>query len=96
MLATRVLIIRIATLRNLPCKRMQADEIWSFVYPKQKNVPQEIRGKFGDGDVWTWTALDADTKLIVSWYVGTRDADAAYRVYERSGEPADEPSPVND
>jgi IS1 family transposase len=64
---------------NLPCKRLQADEIWSFVYAKQKNVPQEMRGKFGVGDVWTWTALCADTKLVPSWYVGTRDADAAYR-----------------
>ncbi len=67
------------TLVNLPCKHLQADEIWSFVYPKQKNVAQEIRGKFGVGDVWTWTTLCADTKLVPSWYVGTRDADAAYR-----------------
>jgi IS1 family transposase len=65
-------------LRNLFCKRIQADEIWSFVYAKQKNVPQEKRGQFGYGDVWTWTALDADNKLIVCWHVGTRDADAAY------------------
>jgi IS1 family transposase len=65
-------------LRNLPCKRIQADEIWSFVYSKQKNVPQEMRGQFGVGDVWTWTALCADTKLIASWYVGRRDAGAAY------------------
>ena len=64
-------------LRNLPCKRIQADEIWSFVYAKQRNVPQDMRGQFGVGDVWTWTALCADTKLIASWYVGTRDADAA-------------------
>lgn len=63
---------------NLPCKRLQADEIWSFVYAKQKNVPEEKRGQFGYGDVWTWTALDADNKLIVCWHVGTRDADAAY------------------
>jgi IS1 family transposase len=67
------------TLVNLPCKRIQADEIWSFVYAKQKNVPEEKRGQFGYGDVWTWTALCADTKLVPSWYVGTRDADAAYR-----------------
>ncbi len=66
------------TLRNLPCKRIQADEIWSFVYSKQKNVPEEKRGQFGYGDVWTWTALDADSKLIISWYLGRRDADAAY------------------
>jgi len=65
-------------LRNLSSKRVQADEIWSFVYSKQKNVPEEKRGQFGYGDVWTWTALDADSKLIICWYVGTRDADAAY------------------
>ena len=66
-------------LQNLPCKRIQADEIWSFVYSKQKNVPEEKRGQFGYGDVWTWTAIDADTKLIVSWYLGRRDGDAAYQ-----------------
>jgi IS1 family transposase len=66
-------------LRNLPCKRIQADEIWSFVYAKQKNVPQEKRGQFGYGDVWTWTAIDADSKLIVAWYLGRRDAEAAFQ-----------------
>jgi IS1 family transposase len=66
------------SLLNLPSKRIQADEIWSFVYAKQKNVPQEKRGQFGFGDVWTWTALDADSKLIICWHVGTRDAEAAY------------------
>ena len=65
-------------LRDLPCKRIQADEVWSFVYAKAKNVPEPMRGKFGVGDVWTWTALCADTKLIVSSYVGKRDADAAH------------------
>src|SRR5690606_8187519 len=50
-------------LRNLPCKRIQCDEIWSFVYSKQKNIPEEMRGQYGVGDVWTWTAIDADTKL---------------------------------
>src|SRR6266851_74570 len=60
---------------NLPCKRIQADEIWSFVYAKQKNVPREMRGRFGIGDVWTWTALCADTKLVPCFHVGTRDAD---------------------
>jgi hypothetical protein len=64
---------------NLPCRRLQADEIWSFVYAKQKNVPQEMRGRFGVGDVWTWTAHCADTRLVPWWYVGTRDADAACR-----------------
>src|SRR5713101_666244 len=64
--------------RNLPCKRIQCDEIWSFVYAKEKNVPEELRGKFGYGDVWTWTAMDADSKLVVSWLVGGRDAGTAY------------------
>jgi IS1 family transposase len=59
-------------LRDLPCKTIEADEIWSFVYSKQKNVPDDLKGMFGIGDVWTWTALDADSKLIVSWYVGGR------------------------
>jgi IS1 family transposase len=64
-------------LRNLSCERIQADEIWSFVYSKQKNVPEEKRGQFGYGDVWTWTAIDADTKLVPCWHVGTRGAEAA-------------------
>ena len=63
-------------LRNLPCKRIQVDEIWSFCYSKQKNVPVDLRG-FGRGDVYTWVAIDADTKLVPSWLVGTRDADDA-------------------
>src|SRR6266508_3943930 len=52
------------TLRNLKCKRIQVDEIWQFVYAKEKNVPAEKKGKFGYGDVWTWVAIDADTKLV--------------------------------
>lgn len=63
--------------RNLSCKRVQVDEIWSFVYAKQRNVPEEFKGTFGYGDVWTWTAIDADTKLIPSWFVGTRNTRAA-------------------
>lgn len=66
------------TLRSLPCKRIQADEILSFAYAKRRNVPQDMRGQFGVSDVWTWTALCADTKLIASWYLGPRDADAAW------------------
>jgi IS1 family transposase len=65
------------TLKNLSCKRLQLDEIWSFVYAKAKNVPAERAGEFGVGDVWTWTAIDAETKLIPSWMVGTRDGEAA-------------------
>jgi IS1 family transposase len=65
-------------LRNLPCKRVQCDEVWSFCYAKQKNVPVDKQGQFGYGDIWTWTALCADTKLICSWKVGTRGASTAY------------------
>ena len=64
-------------LRNLPCKRIQCDEVWSFCYAKAKNVPADKQGVFGYGDVWTWTALCADTKLIAAWMVGSRDSDAA-------------------
>ena len=64
-------------LRNLKCKRIQCDEIWSFVYAKEKNVPEEMNGTFGVGDVWTWTAIDANTKLIPSFMLGNRDARAA-------------------
>ena len=64
-------------LRNLNCKRLQLDEIWSFVYAKAKNVPTGKAGEFGVGDVWTWTAIDADTKLVPSWLIGTRDGAAA-------------------
>ena len=62
------------TLRNLPCKNIQCDEIWAFCYAKEKNVPEELKGSFGYGNVWTWTALDADTKLVPSWRIGSRDA----------------------
>jgi IS1 family transposase len=65
------------TVRGLKAKRIQCDEIWAFVYAKTKNVPEEHKGEFGYGDVWTWTALDADTKLIVSWAVGRRDGFTA-------------------
>ena len=65
------------TLRNLSCKRVQVDEIWSFCYAKQRNLPPELKGVPGYGDVWTWVALCADTKLAVSWLVGGRDAEYA-------------------
>lgn len=65
-------------LRNLPCKRIQCDEIWSFCYAKDKNVPIDKQGRFGYGDVWTWTAIDADTKLVPFWLVGLRDAGYAH------------------
>ncbi len=66
------------TLRNLSCKRIQCDEIWQFCYAKEKNVPVEKHGKFGFGDVWTWVAIDADTKLAASWMLGRRDAATAF------------------
>jgi IS1 family transposase len=66
-----------AALRNLPCKRVQVDEVWSFVYSKAKNVPAEKRGQFGFGDVWTWTAICADTKLIPTWRIGDRSGETA-------------------
>lgn len=59
---------------NLPCKRIQVDEIWSFCYSKQKNVPEQYKDLFGYGDVWTWVAMDADTKLVPAWLIGGRDA----------------------
>jgi len=65
-------------LRNLPSKRIQCDEIWSFCYAKDKNVPADKRGQFGFRDVWTWVALCADTKLVVTWAIGTRGAGTAY------------------
>lgn len=67
------------TFRNLPCQRIQCDEIWSFCYAKEKNVPEEMQGKFGFGDVWTWTAIDAQTKLIPCWLVGGRTAQYAQK-----------------
>lgn len=66
------------TLRNLPCKRLQADEIWSFVYAKAKNVPSAKAAPEGAGDAWTWTAIDADTKLVAAWTIGPRDGGVAY------------------
>src|SRR5580704_16394092 len=66
------------TLVNLPCETIQCDEIWNFVYSKQKNVPEQHKGKFGYGNVWTWTAICADTKLIPSWFVGQRNAEDGF------------------
>lgn len=62
---------------GLSCKRVQCDEIWSFCYAKAKNVPADKKGEFGYGDVWTWVAIDADTKLVLSWLVGLRDGGYA-------------------
>lgn len=63
--------------RNVPSKRVQCDEIWAFCYAKQKNIATAKAAPGGAGDVWTWTALDADSKLIVSFSIGGRDADYA-------------------
>ncbi len=65
-------------LTNLSTKRVECDEIWSFCHSKQKNVPEEHQGEFGYGDVWTWVAIDADTKLVPSWLVGERTTIDAY------------------
>jgi hypothetical protein len=64
-------------LRNLKCKHVQCDEIWSFCYAKEKNVPADKKGKFGYGDIWTWVAIDADTKLVPSFMAGRRDFQSA-------------------
>lgn len=66
-------------IRNVKAKRIQCDEIWSFCYSKEKNVPQ---GKEGAGDVWTWTGLDADSKLMVSYLVGNRGAECAMQLMD--------------
>jgi IS1 family transposase len=64
-------------LRNIPCRRIQCDEIWSFCGMKEKNVPDEYKGQLGYGDAWTFVALCADSKLAVSWLVGRRDLATA-------------------
>lgn len=64
--------------RNAPAKRVQCDEIWTFCYARKENLPTELRGVFGYGDLWTWVGQDADSKLVISWHVGRRDAQTAY------------------
>jgi transposase-like protein len=66
-----------AKVRNLTSRRIQVDEIWTFTYAKQKNVKRAKAAPAGAGDTWTWTAIDADTKLMISWFVGGRDASYA-------------------
>jgi IS1 family transposase len=65
------------TVRGIAAKRVQCDEIWSFVHAKAKNVKTAKAAPEGAGDCWTWTAIDADSKLIVSWFVGTRETESA-------------------
>jgi IS1 family transposase len=62
-------------LRDLPTTKVQVDEIWSFCRMKQKNVPADMRGVLGYGDVWTFVALDSDSKLVICWSVGHRDEE---------------------
>jgi len=64
-------------LQDLPCKVLEVDEIWSFCFAKQKNVPEQFKGTPGYGDVWTFTSICADTKLVPSWLVGERTSDDA-------------------
>jgi IS1 family transposase len=65
-------------LLDLPCRQVQADEIWSFCNAKARNVPEQHHGEFGWGDVWTWTALDPESKLMIAWLVSDRSAGAAW------------------
>jgi IS1 family transposase len=65
-------------LRNLATQRIECDEIWSFCYAKEAHLPPEKKGRFGYGDIWTFVALDADTKLVVSWLLGLREPWYAY------------------
>ena len=64
-------------LRDLPCRRIQVDEIWSFIYAKEKNVARARSAPPEAGDVWTWTAICADTKIVPSWRVGDRSGETA-------------------
>ena len=66
-----------AHFRNLKCQRIQCDEVWSFCYAKKKNVPPERQGQLGYGDLWTWIAMDPDSKLVPCWMVGRRDLPTA-------------------
>lgn len=65
------------TVRNVKAKHIQCDEIWAFCYAKKKNVPKQLQGVFGIGDVWTWTAIEAESKLIISYACLSRDAESA-------------------
>ncbi|MBI4449305.1 DDE-type integrase/transposase/recombinase [Candidatus Woesearchaeota archaeon] len=66
-----------ANVRGLASRRIECDEIWAFCYAKDKNLPDQYRGQYGMGSIWTWVALDADSKLAVTWLVGNRDATYA-------------------
>ena len=75
----------------MAAKRVQVDEIWSFTYAKQKNVPAAKAAPDGAGDTWTWTAIDADSKLIVSCFVGGRDGECAMIFMDDLRAPAGKP-----
>ncbi len=66
-----------AQVRYLDTTKVQCDEVWSFCYAKAKNVPEELKGKEGFGSIWTWTAIDADSKLMISWLASDRSQEAA-------------------
>lgn len=68
--------------KDVAAKRVQCDEVWSFVYAKDKNLPEAFRGMYGIGSIWTWVAMEADSKLAISWLVGNRDAEYA-RIFIR-------------
>ena len=72
-----------AAMKDLPSTNVQCDELWSFIYAKQKNVPSKYMGKFGYGHVWTWTAIDMDSKLLIAWYLGRRNKRAARKFMHR-------------
>lgn len=73
-LGEKVLEFQDAMFHDLTCARVQCDEIWNFCYAKEKNLPDAMKGQPGVGSMWTWTAMDAQTKLVFSWKIGTRDA----------------------
>lgn len=77
-LGNAVLDFQDRTLRNISSKRVQCDEIWNFCYAKDKNLPDSMKNRDDVGSIWTWTAMDADTKLIFSWRLGSRDASTGY------------------
>jgi IS1 family transposase len=73
-------------MQDLACEQLQVDEIWAFCYSKERNVPPEKRGQLGYGDVWTFVAIDADTKLVPSYQVGARElADARIFLSDLAG-----------
>jgi hypothetical protein len=81
--------------RNLPCKRIQCDEIWTYVLAKEKNCTLSQKAK-GTGDVWTWVALCADTKLVPCWFLGQRHAGAAYHFMHDLSERLAKSRPTHD